>query len=160
MPTSFATVSMGRIRETRRRTGKERTNVRILVVEDEPRLASLLRRGLTEEAHAVDLAADGEEALAWVDIGDYDAIVLDVMLPGIDGLEVCRRLRRQRLQMPLLLLTARDSVADRVAGLDAGADDYLVKPFAFAELMARIRALTRRPPLVAGTVLEAGELRL
>src|SRR5688572_29820488 len=116
---------MGRIRETEQRTSKERGGVRILVVEDEPRLASLLRRGLTEEAHAVDLAADGEEALAWVDVGDYDAIVLDIMLPGIDGLEVCRRLRRRRLRMPLLLLTARDSVADRVAGLDAGADDYL-----------------------------------
>jgi two-component system OmpR family response regulator len=134
--------------------------VRILVVEDEPRLASLLRRGLTEEAHAVDLAADGEEALAWVDVGDYDAIVLDIMLPGIDGLEVCRRLRRRRLRMPLLLLTARDSVDDRVAGLDAGADDYLVKPFAFAELNARLRALARRPPTLHDPVLSAGGVRL
>ena len=90
--------------------------MRILVVEDEPRLATLLRRGLTEEGHAVDLAADGEEALAWVDVADYDAIVLDIMLPGIDGLEVCRRLRRRRLRTPILLLTARDGVADRVAG--------------------------------------------
>src|SRR5829696_3676628 len=127
-------------------TSKERTGVQILVVEDEPRLASPLRRGLTEMAHAVDLAADGEEALAWVDVDDYDVIVLDIMLPGIDGLELCRRLRRRRLRTPLLLLTARDSVADRVAGLDAGADDYLVKPFAIAELAARLRALARRPP--------------
>ena len=134
--------------------------MRILVVEDEPRLASLLRRGLIEEAHAIDLAADGEEALAWVNIGDYDAIVLDIMLPGIDGLEVCRRLRRQRLQTPLLLLTARDSVADRVAGLDAGADDYLVKPFAFAELAARLRALARRPHETHDPVLSAGAVRL
>lgn len=158
--TSFDPLSMGRIRETRQRTGKERTGVRILVVEDEPRLASLLRRGLTEEGHAVDLAAAGEEALAWVDVGDYDAIVLDIMLPGIDGLEVCRQLRRRRQRMPLLLLTARDSVSDRVAGLDAGADDYLVKPFAFAELAARLRALARRPPETHDPVLSAGMVRL
>jgi two-component system OmpR family response regulator len=134
--------------------------MRILVVEDEARLAALLRRGLTEEAHAVDLAADGEEALDWVAIGEYDAIVLDVMLPGIDGVEVCRRLRRQRMQTPILLLTARDSIADRVRGLDAGADDYLVKPFAFAELTARLRALARRPPATHEPVLTAGALRL
>jgi two-component system OmpR family response regulator len=138
----------------------ERTAVRILVVEDEARLATLLRRGLTEEAHAVDLAADGEEALAWVDVGDYDAIVLDIMLPGVDGLEVCRRLRQRRVQTPILLLTARDSIADRVSGLDAGADDYLVKPFAFAELAARLRALARRPPETHDPILTAGEVRL
>lgn len=134
--------------------------MRILVVEDETRLADLLRRGLTEEGHAVDLAADGEEALAWVDVGAYDAIVLDIMLPGVDGLEVCRQLRRQRARMPILLLTARDSVADRVKGLDAGADDYLVKPFAFAELTARLRALERRPADTHTPVLLAGEVRL
>ncbi len=134
--------------------------MRILVVEDETRLASLLRRGLTEEAHAVDLAADGEEALAWIDVGEYDAIVLDIMLPGIDGLEVCRRLRRERVRTPILLLTARDRVADRVAGLDAGADDYLVKPFAFVELAARLRALARRPPETFEPVLAAGQMRL
>jgi two-component system, OmpR family, response regulator len=136
--------------------------MRILVVEDEARLASLLRRGLTEEGHAIDLAADGEEALAWIGAfpGSYDAIVLDIMLPGVDGLEVCRRLRRGRIQAPILLLTARDTVADRVEGLDAGADDYLVKPFAFAELAARLRALSRRPPETHDTVLAAGELRL
>jgi two-component system OmpR family response regulator len=134
--------------------------VRILVVEDEARLASLLRRGLVEEGHAVDLAADGEEALAWVDVGDYDAIVLDILLPGIDGLEVCRQLRRRHVRTPILLLTARDTVADRVTGLDAGADDYLVKPFAFAELTARLRALARRPPDTHDPVLAAGDVRL
>ena len=134
--------------------------MRILVVEDEARLATLLRRGLAEEAHAVDLAADGEEALAWVDVGEYDAIVLDIMLPGTDGLEVCRRLRRRRVRTPILLLTARDTVADRVTGLDAGADDYLVKPFAFAELTARLRALARRPPDTYDPVLAAGDVRL
>jgi len=134
--------------------------VRILIVEDEARLASLLRRGLVEEGHAVDLAADGEEALAWVDVGDYDALVLDILLPGIDGLEVCRRLRRRHVRIPILLLTARDTVADRVTGLDAGADDYLVKPFAFAELTARLRALARRPPDTHDPVLAAGNVRL
>jgi two-component system OmpR family response regulator len=124
------------------------------------RLASLLRRGLVEEGHAVDLAADGEEALAWVDVGDYDAIVLDILLPGIDGLEVCRQLRRRHVRTPILLLTARDTVADRVTGLDAGADDYLVKPFAFAELTARLRALARRPPDTHDPVLAAGDVRL
>jgi two-component system OmpR family response regulator len=143
-------------------TGEERCEMRILIVEDEARLASLLRRGLIEEGHAVDLAADGEEALAWIDAfpASYDAIVLDIMLPGVDGLEVCRRLRLARLQTPILLLTARDTIADRVEGLDAGADDYLVKPFAFAELAARLRALARRAPETRDTILAAGELRL
>jgi two-component system OmpR family response regulator len=134
--------------------------MRILVVEDETRLATLLRRGLDEEGHAVELAATGEEALDWTEAAAFDAIVLDVMLPGIDGLEVCRRLRRRHVQTPILLLTARDAVPDRVAGLDAGADDYLVKPFAFAELAARLRALARRSPETAATVLENGDLRL
>ncbi|MFN8677234.1 MAG: response regulator transcription factor [Thermomicrobiales bacterium] len=136
--------------------------MRILVVEDEARLAALLRRGLVEEGHAVDLAADGEEALAWVDVypASFDALVLDIMLPGVDGLEVCRRLRRALVQTPILLLTARDTVADRVAGLDAGADDYLIKPFAFAELAARLRALARRPPETRDAMLAAGGVRL
>jgi two-component system, OmpR family, response regulator len=134
--------------------------VRILVVEDEPRLASLLRRGLTEEAHAVDLAADGEEALAWVDVGDYDAIVLDIMLPGVNGYKVCATLRQEGVWTPILMLTARDDVKDRVAGLDSGADDYLTKPFSFAELLARMRALTRRGLAERPTVLEVGSLRL
>jgi two-component system OmpR family response regulator len=134
--------------------------MRILVVEDETRLATLVRRGLEEEGHAVDLAVTGEEALDWIEAAAFDAIVLDVMLPGLDGLDVCRRLRRRRVQTPILLLTARDAVPDRVAGLDAGADDYLVKPFAFAELAARLRALARRSPETAATVLEVGEVRL
>ena len=134
--------------------------MRVLVVEDEARLAALVRRGLVEEGHAVDLAGTGEEALDWVGAGDFDAIVLDVMLPGIDGLAVCRALRRQGTRTPILLLTARDAVADRVAGLDAGADDYLVKPFAFAELAARLRALGRRPPETLDAVLRVGDVTL
>jgi two-component system OmpR family response regulator len=139
---------------------KELATVRILVVEDEPRLATLVRRGLTEEGHAVDVAVSGEEALDWVDAASFEAIVLDVMLPGIDGLQVCRRLRRNGVHVPILILTARDAVSDRVAGLDAGADDYLVKPFAFAELAARLRALARRPSDTLETVLSAGAVRL
>jgi len=134
--------------------------MRILVVEDEPRLATLLSRSLAEEGHAVDLAASGEDGLEWTATATYDAIVLDVMLPGIDGFEVARRLRAARIQTPILLLTARDAVADRVAGLDAGADDYLVKPFAFAELAARLRALARRAPEAQETILRAGEIAL
>lgn len=134
--------------------------MRVLVVEDELRLASLLRRSLTEEGHALDVAPTGEEALDWVDAATFDAIILDVMLPGIGGLEVARRLRRRRVQTPILLLTARDAVEDRVAGLDAGADDYLVKPFAYAELSARLRALGRRPSAALDPVLTIGALRL
>ena len=134
--------------------------MRILVVEDETRLATLVRRGLMVEGHAVDLAATGEEGLDWLAAASYDAIVLDVMLPGIDGFEVCRRLRRGRVQTPILLLTAKDAVPDRVAGLDAGADDYLVKPFALAELTARLRALGRRPAGVAEVVLQVGDVRI
>ena len=134
--------------------------MRILMVEDEIRLATLVRRALVEQGYGVDLAASGEEALDWVATADFDAIVLDIMLPGLDGLEVCRQLRRLRIQTPILLLTARDAVLDRVAGLDAGADDYLVKPFALAELTARLRALSRRPPDTLEPDLRAGDLRL
>ncbi|CAA9550283.1 MAG: hypothetical protein AVDCRST_MAG73-2805 [uncultured Thermomicrobiales bacterium] len=136
--------------------------MRILLVEDEARLAGLVRRGLDEEGHAVDLAGSAEEALDWLAAAgaEYDAIVLDVMLPGRDGLDLCRHLRQTRVSTPILLLTARDAVADRVAGLDAGADDYLVKPFAFAELSARLRALARRPAETLGVALEAADLRL
>ncbi len=134
--------------------------MRILVVEDEVRLARLLQRSLSEEGHAVDLAHSGEEALDWVATATFDAIILDIMLPGINGLAVCRQLRRARVQTPILLLTARDAIADRVAGLDAGADDYLVKPFAFAELSARLRALARRPPATHDPVLRIGPLTL
>jgi two-component system, OmpR family, response regulator len=134
--------------------------MRILVVEDEPRLAALLRRGLDEAGHAVDLVGTGEEALDWARAAAYDALVLDVMLPGVDGFEVCRRLRRAGAKTPILLLTARDAVSDRVNGLDAGADDYLTKPFALVELLARLRALARRPAEALDPVLRAGSVRL
>lgn len=116
----------------------------ILVVEDERRLAQLIRRVLEEEGHTVDTAYDGEEGLQMATEGTHDVIVLDIMLPHMDGIEVCRTLRRNRVDTPVLLLTALDGVDDRVRGLDAGADDYLAKPFAFQELLARIRALSRR----------------
>jgi len=118
--------------------------MRVLIVEDELRMASLIRRGLFKEGLAVDVAARGEDAIWMAQSSDYDAIVLDVMLPGMSGFETCKRLRTSGVWAPVLMLTARDSVEDRVAGLDTGADDYLVKPFAFAELLARVRALLRR----------------
>ena len=134
--------------------------MRILIVEDEVRMASLIRRGLRNEGLAADVAGSGEDALWMAGAHDYDAIVLDVMLPGVDGFETCRRLRSNGVWSPVLMLTARDAVADRVAGLDSGADDYLVKPFAFAELLARLRALARRGDPERPTVLEVGDLRL
>ena len=134
--------------------------MRILIVEDEPELAGLLKRGLGEEGHAVDLADRGEDAFDWLEIAEYDALILDIMLPGIDGLAVCRELRRRHVSVPILLLTALDGIGDRVTGLDAGADDYLVKPFALAELMARLRALSRRPAESLDPVLEYADLRL
>jgi two-component system OmpR family response regulator len=134
--------------------------MRVLVVEDELRMASLIRRGLVKEGLAADIAPNGEEALVSARARDYDAIVLDVMLPGINGFETCRRLREGGVWAPVLMLTARDSVEDRVAGLDTGADDYLVKPFAFAELLARLRALARRGDSERPAVLSLGDLRL
>jgi two-component system OmpR family response regulator len=134
--------------------------MRILIVEDEVKMAALLRRGLLEEGHAVDVAATGGEALVRAGATEYDAIVLDVMLPGGDGFQVCRQLRRQGVWSPVLMLTARDSVEDRVAGLDTGADDYLTKPFSFAELLARLRALGRRGAAERPALLEVGDLRL
>jgi two-component system OmpR family response regulator len=134
--------------------------MRILVVEDEQKMADVLRRALEREGYAVDVATDGPEALWAVAEHAYDAMVLDVMIPGIDGFEVCRRLRADGRWLPVLMLTARDAVPDRVAGLDAGADDYLVKPFAIAELGARLRALLRREPVERPTVFEVGDLRL
>jgi two-component system, OmpR family, response regulator len=134
--------------------------VRVLIVEDELRMAGLIRRGLVKEGLAADVAPNGEEALVAAGAHVYDAIVLDVMLPGIDGFETCRRLRASGVWSPVLMLTARDSVEDRVSGLDTGADDYLVKPFAFAELLARLRALVRRGELERPAVLEVGDLRL
>ena len=132
----------------------------MLVVEDELRMASLIRRGLAREGLAADVAASGEDALWMSSAHEYDAVVLDVLLPGIDGFETCRRLRQSGIWAPVLMLTARDSVEDRVAGLDTGADDYLVKPFAFAELLARLRALARRGDGERPSVLEVGDLRL
>ena len=134
--------------------------MRVLVVEDERKLGELLRRGLGEEGYAADLADRGEEALWMAQAVSYDAIVLDVMLPGADGFEICRRMRGNGVWSPVLMLTARDAVEDRVSGLDAGADDYLAKPFAFEELLARLRALTRRAPAARPPVLEIGDLRL
>jgi two-component system OmpR family response regulator len=134
--------------------------VRVLVVEDEPKLAELLARGLREEGWAADVADRGEEALWMARAVEYDAIVLDVMLPGLDGFAVCRKLRDDGVWTPVLLLTALDAVTSRVEGLDAGADDYLVKPFSFEELLARLRALTRRAPVERPAVLAVGDLRL
>jgi two-component system, OmpR family, response regulator len=134
--------------------------MRVLVVEDEARMARLLKRGLEEEGHAVDVAADGPDGLWMATENDYAAIVLDLMLPGFDGIELCRRLRAQGIWIPVLMLTARDAVGDRVRGLDAGADDYLVKPFSLLELAARLRALARRDDRVRPVRLEVGDLRL
>jgi two-component system, OmpR family, response regulator len=134
--------------------------VRVLIVEDELRMAGLIHRGLVREGVAADVAPNGEEALVFAGAHEYDAIVLDVMLPGINGFETCRRLRSGGVWTPVLMLTARDSVEDRVEGLDTGADDYLVKPFAFAELLARLRAVVRRGEPERPSVLEVGDLRL
>jgi heavy metal response regulator len=134
--------------------------MRVLVVEDEKKIAEFVRKGLTEHGYAVDVAYDGEEALAWPSVADFDVIVLDVMLPTVNGIELCHTLRKRGVRTPVLMLTARDAVEDRVVGLDSGADDYLVKPFAFAELLARLRALTRRQPAILGSLLTAGDLVL
>jgi two-component system OmpR family response regulator len=134
--------------------------VRVLIVEDEVKMAALIRRGLRDDGMAADVAIKGEDALWMAAATDYDVIVLDVMLPGIDGFEVCRRLRADAVWAPVLMLTARDAIDDRVDGLDTGADDYLVKPFSFAELGARLRALSRRGPIERAPVLIAGDLHL
>jgi two-component system, OmpR family, response regulator len=134
--------------------------MRVLIVEDEARMASLIQRGLTREGFAVDVCDTGEDALWMAEAHEYDAIVLDVMLPEASGFEICSRLRAGGVRAPVLMLTARDAVEDRVAGLDSGADDYLVKPFAFAELLARLRAVARRDAGERKAVLEVGKLRL
>src|ERR1700693_2040663 len=134
--------------------------MRVLIVEDELKMASLLRRGLVEEGHAADVAPTGEDAVWMAQSHPYEAIVLDVMLPGLSGFETCRQLRNAGVWAPVLRLTARDGVDDRVAGLDVGADDYLTKPFSFAELLARLRPLARRPPHELPAVLEVADLRL
>ena len=134
--------------------------VRILVVDDEPAVRTALERALRLDGYDVELAADGNEALAALATAGRDAVVLDVLMPGLGGLDVCRELRQRGDHTPVLMLTARAGVADRVAGLDAGADDYLVKPFHLEELLARIRALLRRSGLTAGTVLRIADLTL
>jgi two-component system, OmpR family, response regulator len=134
--------------------------VHLLVVEDDVRMAAALRRGLRAEGIVADVARDGDEAMRHVRAGAFDAVVLDVMLPGLDGLETCRRLRAEGVWVPIIMLTARNAVDDRVRGLDAGADDYLTKPFSLAELLARLRALARRGPVERPAVLEVGDLRL
>jgi two-component system OmpR family response regulator len=134
--------------------------MRVLNVEDELKMAGLIRRGLVEEGHAADVAGSGEDALWMAQAHPYDAVVLDLMLPGLSGFETCRRLRNEGVWSPVLMLTARDAVEDRVNGLDAGADDYLTKPFSFAELLARLRALARRGGVERPTELTVGDLRL
>jgi two-component system, OmpR family, response regulator len=134
--------------------------VRVLVVEDEPKMAGLLHRGLTERGDVVEVTGTGEDALDAALVDDFDIVLLDVMLPGEDGFEVCRRLRANRVWTPVLMLTARDAVVDRIEGLDSGADDYLPKPFDFDELLARMRALTRRGPIERPPVLVVGDLSL
>jgi two-component system OmpR family response regulator len=138
----------------------ETGSMRVLVVEDEAKMAALLRRGLTEEGHVVDVAGDGETGMAMARATEYEVIVLDVMLPGVDGFAVCRDLRRAGVWSGVLMLTARDAVDDRVVGLDSGADDFLAKPFSFSELLARLRALARRGGVPRPPQLEVGDLRM
>ena len=134
--------------------------MRVLVVEDDERLARLLAKGLRDAAYAVDVAGDGDRAVYQAAVNEYDAIVLDVMLPGRSGFDVCREIRARGSRAPVLMLTARDAVEDRIAGLDAGADDYLVKPFAFGELLARLRALGRRAPALLPSRIVVGDLEV
>ncbi len=134
--------------------------MRVLVVEDESKLASLIQKALREQGMLVDVSATGEDALWMAGSSPYDVIVLDVNLPGLDGFEVCRRLRSDEVRTPILMLTARDGVEDRIEGLDTGADDYVLKPFDFGELFARVRALARRGPVNRGPVLRVGDLEL
>ncbi|MEI6740336.1 MAG: response regulator transcription factor [Gemmatimonadaceae bacterium] len=135
--------------------------MRLLVVEDDPRLANLIVRGLREQTYAVDVAGNGPDAIVQVALNSYDAIILDVMLPGgMDGFAIVREIRKRGLRTPVMMLTARDAVADRITGLDSGADDYLNKPFDFGELLARLRALLRRPEVLQPTVLQVGDLAI
>lgn len=135
-------------------------NMRILVVEDDKKVGGFLKRGLREEQYAVDLCRDGEEAVHLASVNTYDVIVLDIMLPGKDGFAVCRELRKEKILTPILMLTAKDTLEDKVSGLSEGADDYLTKPFSFEELLARVRALMRRDKDYKTGVLTAGDLRL
>jgi two-component system OmpR family response regulator len=134
--------------------------MRVLIVEDDIRMAAAIRRGMQAEGIVADVATRGEDAVWMVAASEFDAVVLDVMLPGIDGFETCRQLREDGVWAPIIMLTARDSVEDRVQGLDQGADDYLIKPFSLAELLARLRALARRGPVERPSVIKVGDLRL
>jgi len=134
--------------------------MRALVVEDEQKIAAFIKRGLEENAYVVDVAYDGEEGYEWARTQEYDVIILDLMLPKLDGIQLCKKVRQEGQQAAILMLTAKDTVDDRVIGLDAGADDYLVKPFAFRELLARLRALRRRRTNRRTTTLEIGDLKL
>ncbi len=134
--------------------------MRVLIVEDEPKMLGFLKQGLEEQRYVVDSALNGDDGLHWALNFPYDLIILDVMLPGLDGLEVCQQIRNRRILTPILMLTARDTIDDRVTGLDRGADDYLVKPFAFRELLARMRALLRRDTQHGSSVLQIGDLTL
>jgi len=134
--------------------------MRLLLVEDDPRIAHFLSRGLQEQSYAVDVAGNGDDALYQVEINDYDLIILDIMIPGRDGFAVCRSIRGLDKRMPILMLTARDAVDDRILGLDSGADDYLTKPFEFGELLARLRALLRRPKDLRPSQIVVGDLEL
>jgi two-component system OmpR family response regulator len=134
--------------------------VRVLIVEDDVRLAAAIRRGLQTEGIVADVATCGEDALWMAGATEFEGVVLDVVLPGIDGFETCRRLRSDGIWTPIIMLTARDAIEDRVRGLDQGADDYLVKPFSLAELLARLRAVARRGPVERPVVLQVGDLRL
>jgi len=134
--------------------------MRILVIEDEKRIASFVKRGLKEKSYSVDVAFDGDKGLLLAEINPYDLIVLDIMLPGKDGIFICRELRKKKIDVPILMLTARDEVEDKISGLDSGADDYLTKPFAFGEFLARVRALIRRKDKVNTTKLRVADLGL
>jgi heavy metal response regulator len=134
--------------------------MRIFLVEDDKRIANFVAKGLRENSYAVDVATDGKDALYQASVNDYDVIVLDVMLPGKDGFEICRELRKQNINTPVLMLTARDAVEDKIAGLDTGADDYLTKPFEFGELLARLRALMRRKDIVRASKIVIEDLEI
>jgi len=134
--------------------------MRILIIEDEEKVANFIKRGLKEEGYAVDVAYDGEEGYFQVSSNEYDVIILDLMLPKIDGISLCRKLRQEKITRPILMLTAKDSIRDKVTGFDSGANDYLTKPFSFEELLARIRALLRKSETTTPTKLQIGDLIL
>lgn len=134
--------------------------MKVLIVEDEEKIANSLKHGLTQEAYAVDVVKDGKEGYEMASYEDYDVIILDLMLPNMDGIAICEKLRKEKITTPILILSARNETEDKIKGLDVGADDYLSKPFSFEELLARVRALARRPRSAIGTVLEVEDLTL